>query len=155
MRKILEAVSLAALAVMLVVTALAFFGPARLPARIPTHFNALGQPDNWGSPRMFLLFPAIAAAIYLMMTWVSRYPSAFNYPVRVTPRNRERLQGLALGMIAWLKAEVVSFLAWIQGSAIRAAHHPGQGFSPLLMPVLLVAVFATIIVHVGAMFRAR
>jgi hypothetical protein len=154
MRKILEAVSLAALALMLAVTAMAFYGPAHLPVRIPTHFNLLGQPDNWGSSRMLLLFPAIAAAIYLMMTWVSRYPSAFNFPVRVTPRNRERLEALALGMIAWLKAEVVTFLAWIQGSAIRAAHHPGQGFSPLLMPALLAAVFATIIVHIGAMFMA-
>lgn len=154
MRKILEILSLAALAVLITDTALALYGPERLPARIPTHFSVLGQPDGWGSPRMLLLFPVVAAAIYLLMTWVSRYPSAFNYPVRVTPRNRERLQGLALDMIAWLKAETLVFFAWMQVSAINAARHPGQGFSPLLMPALLVAVFATIIGHVTAMFRA-
>jgi uncharacterized membrane protein len=155
MRKILEIVSVAALATLVAVTVLAFYGPARLPAQIPTHFNVSGRPDAWGSPRMLLLFPVLAAAIYLLMTWVARYPSAFNYPVRVTAGNRQRLEALALSMIAWLKTEVVVFFAWMQVSAIGAARHPGQGFSPLLMPVLLVAIFATILGHVAAMFRAR
>lgn len=154
MRKALEILSLAALAALIVVTVSAFYGPARLPERIPSHFNTLGRPDAWSSPRILLLFPVIGAAIYGLTTWVSRYPSAFNYPVRVTPRNRERLQSLALGMIAWLKAEVLVLFAWMQASAVHAAHHPGQGIPPLLMPVLLVAVFATIIGHVTAMFRA-
>jgi uncharacterized membrane protein len=154
MRRLLELVSLAALAVMLAVTILAFYGPAPLPPRIPTHFNLAGHPDGWGSPHMLMALPLIAAAIYILMTLVARYPEAFNYPVRVTTQNRQRLQDLALGMIAWLKAEVVSFIAWVQVSAIRAARHPDQGFSAALMPMLLVAVFATIIVYIAAMFRA-
>jgi hypothetical protein len=154
MHRILEIVSLAALAALFAITALALYGPERLPGRIPTRFDALGRPEAWGSPRMLLLLPAVAAVIYLLMTWVARHPSAFNFPVRVTPRNRQRLENLALAMIAWLKAEVVCFFAWIQWSAIRAARHPGQGFSALLMPVLLAAVFATIIGHIAAMFSA-
>ncbi|HEY1767725.1 MAG TPA: DUF1648 domain-containing protein [Terracidiphilus sp.] len=154
MRKILEMVSLAGLIVLFAVTALALYGPNRLPARIPAHFNLAGRPDAWSSPRMLLLLPAVAAVIYLLMTWVARHPSAFNFPVRVTRHNRRRLEDLALAMIAWLKAEVVCFFAWIQCSAIRAARHPGQGFSALLMPFLLAAVFATIIGHVAAMFSA-
>ncbi len=152
--KILEMISGVALAALFIATALALYGPVRLPDRIPTHFDVLGRPDAWGSSRMLLLLPVIGAALYLLMSWVARYPSAFNFPVRVTPRNRQRLEGLALGMIAWLKAEVVSLFAWIQWTAIRAARHPGKGFSPLFMPILLVAVFATIIAHVAAMIRA-
>jgi uncharacterized membrane protein len=154
MRRLLELVSLAALAVMLVATVLAFYGPAPLPARIPTHFNLAGRPDAWGSPHMLLALPVIAAAIYVLMTLVARYPAAFNYPVRVTAQNRQRLQDLALGMIAWLKAEVVSFIAWVQWSAIRAARQPGQRISAAVMPMLLVGVFATIVVYIAAMFRA-
>jgi uncharacterized membrane protein len=153
MRRVLEFVSLAALAAIFVVTALAFYGPARLPDRIPTHFNVAGQADAWGSPHILLLFPAIAAAIYLLMSWVARHPSAFNYPVRLTPRNYQRLEDLALAMIAWLKAEVVGFFACIQWSAIHAARHPGHGLSLLLMPALLASVFGTIIGYVAAMFR--
>src|SRR5215471_4443663 len=107
MRKVLEIVSLAVLAAMLMATALALFGPTRLPDRIPTHFDLLGQPDRWGPPRILLVFPVIAAALYLFMTWVSRHPAAFSFPVRSTPRNRRQLEELTLSMIAWLKTEVV------------------------------------------------
>ncbi|HZP06388.1 MAG TPA: DUF1648 domain-containing protein [Terracidiphilus sp.] len=101
MRKALEIVSLAVLAAMLIVTALALFGPTRLPDRIPTHFDLLGQPDRWGPPRILLLFPVIAAVLYLLMTWVSRYPAAFNFPAQSVPSNRRRLEELTLNMIAW------------------------------------------------------
>jgi uncharacterized membrane protein len=154
MRRLLEIVSLATLVLLVFITVGAFFGPERLPGRIPTHFNAAGQADGWGSPKMLLIFPGFAAAIYLLMSLVSRFPSAFNFPVRVTPFNRQRLEELALSMIAWLKTEVVVIFTWIAWSAIRAARNPDQHLSPVLMPALLVAVFATCIVHTVAMFKA-
>jgi len=151
MRRVLEAVSVVALIVLVAITAQAFYGPVRLPDRIPMHFNAAGQPDGWGSPKGLLFFPAFAAVLYLLMTVVSRFPSAFNYPVRVTAQNRQKLQNLALDMIAWLKAEVVCLFTAIEWSAIRMARQPHSGISPLLMPVALVAVFSTCIFHVFAM----
>jgi uncharacterized membrane protein len=154
MRKALEAVSLIALAAMAFVTIRAFYGPARLPDRIPTHFNAAGQADGWGPPHMLLVFPIIATVIYLLMTLVSRFPAAFNFPVRATPLNRQQLEELALSMIAWLKAEMVMFFGLIEDGAIRSARQPDQHLSPLLMPVLLVAVFTTCIAHIVAMFKA-
>ena len=154
MRRSLELLSLAALAFLAGATVAAFSGSVPLPARIPIHFNAAGTPDGWGSARMLWLLPAVSTALYLLMTWVSRYPEAFNYPVRVTPRNQEQLQQLALGMIAWLKAELLCVFAWIQWSVIRASRQPSQRLSPLLMPLLLAVVFATLGVYVAAMFRA-
>jgi len=154
MRKVLEVLSLAALIFLIFITVRAFYGPDRLPDRIPTHFNAAGQADGWGSPRMLLIFPAFAAAIYLLMSLVSRFPAAFNFPVRVTPLNRKRLEELALNMIAWLKAEVVVFFTWIAWSAINAARSPDQRLSPVLMPMLLGAVFVTCAVHTVAIFKA-
>jgi len=154
MRKILEALSLVALAALAFITIGAIYGPARLPDRIPTHFNASGQPDGYGSPAMLLVFPIIAVVLYLLMTLVSRFPAAFNFPVRVTPLNRQRLEELALGMIAWLKAEVVIFFSLIENGAIRAARQPNQRLSALLMPTLLAVVFATCIIHIMAIFRA-
>jgi uncharacterized membrane protein len=155
MRKALETVNLFALATLAFITIRALYGPARLPDRIPTHYNAAGQANGWGPSFTLLIFPGFAVAIYLLMSLVSRFPSAFNYPVRVTAQNRQRLQDLALGMIAWLKTEIVVVFTLIEWSAIRAAGSPGQRLSPLLMPTLLVAVFATCIIHTVAMFTAR
>lgn len=155
MRRVLEIISLIVLVALMVITVYVFYGPARLPDRIPMHFNAAGQPDGWGSPEALLFFPIFATVLYLLMTIVSRFPSAFNYPVRVTAQNRQQLQELALNMIAWLKAELICLFTLIEWIAIHAAREPGGGFSPLLMPVTLVVIFTTCIVHIVAMFRTR
>ena len=154
MRKILEFVSLAALALLVGMTTAALAGAHRLPDRVPTHFDAAGQANAWGSPRALLALPIVALALYVLMTVVSRHPSVFNFPVRVTSANRSRLEGLALEMIAWLKAEVLCLFAWIQSMTIELARS-GQGrLSPWFMPVTLGAVFATIVWYVAAMRRA-
>ena len=154
MRRTLEAIGLAALAVLFWVTYRALNGPDPLPARIPTHFDFAGQPNGWGSPSSLLLLPAVALVIYLSITLVSRFPSAFNYPVRVTPENRAQLEALALGMVAWLKVELVCLFAWIQWSTIEAAQHGQGGLSSALLPVSIGAIFGTVGWHIVAMFRA-
>lgn len=154
MRRILELVSLAALAALLAETLHALYGPAPLTGPIPTHFNLAGEPDAWGSVHALWLLPAIALVLYLLMTWVSRHPAAFNYPVRVTPFNRARLDAIALSMIAWLKAELISFFGLMQWMLIRGARNPGRGISAVPMPVLLGAVFFTAAVHLAAILRA-
>lgn len=154
MRKSLEIVALLLLLLTWGMTAYAVLGSNPLPARIPTHFNAAGQPDGWGTPSMLWLMPVVAAVIYLLMSLVARYPAAFNFPMRTAPAARRRLEGIALGMIAWLKAEVVGLFAWIQYQTVQFARR-GQGtLSVMFLPAVLVVVFGTIAWHVAALRRA-
>jgi uncharacterized membrane protein len=154
MRKSLEAIALIALFLMGWITYLAFDGPDRLPDRIPTHFDIAGNPNGWGSPAALLLLPIVAVGLYFAMTVVSRFPAAFNYPVRVTRQNLPRLQSLTLDMIVWLKAELACFFAILQWAIIRAVRS-GQGqLFTWLVPGLLIVVFSTIGWHFVALFRA-
>lgn len=155
MRKSLEAVGLCALALLVFITLRALYGPHRLPARIPTHFGANGRPDAWGPSSMLLVLPAIAVVLYALMTVVARYPSAFNYPVRVTPLNRPHLEAIALAMIVWLKIELACLFATLQWFTIRVADHGVHGLPPAFMPLALIIIFTTIGWHIAAMFRAR
>lgn len=154
MRRILEIVSLAGLAVLAWSTAGALAGSHRLPGRIPTHFNVAGRADAWGPPWMLLALPIAAGVLYALMTLVSRFPGAFNYPVRVTPANRARLEELALQMIAWLKAEVIWLFVSIQLATLHMARHNVGALSGWLMPTALVVVFGTILVYIAAMRRS-
>jgi uncharacterized membrane protein len=155
MRKALEFVSLLGLAAIAGFTFNALVGPHGFGNRVPTHFDAGGRPNGWGSPWILLVLPISALVIYLLMTLVSRYPGAFNYPVRVTPANHARLQSLALEMIAWLKAEIVWLFAIIQIATVRAARTGHIGLSPRFMPLALGVVFATIIGYISAMRRTK
>jgi uncharacterized membrane protein len=154
MRRNLEIVGIAALAAMLFVALRALYGPTSLPQTIPTHFGIDGQPDGFGSRWSLLSLPTVALALYLLISVVARFPSAFNYPVRVTPANRPRLESLALDMITWLKVEVACVFAWLERITIVAARNEEGSLSPLFMPLALAAIFGTVIWYFLAMRRA-
>jgi len=154
MRRNLEIVGLAALAAMLFIALGALFGPSQLPQQIPTHFGLDGQPDGYGSRWSLLSMPIVAVALYSLMTVVARRPSAFNYPVRVTPANRTLLESLALDMIAWLKVELVCIFAWLERVTIAAARNGQGSLSALFMPIALGVVLGTVIWYFVAMRRA-
>ena len=154
MRRTLETIGIAALAFMCWVTYGAVYGADRLPDRIATHFKLNGQPDGWGSPTILLLIPAIALANYAGLTIVARFPSMFNYPVRMTDENRARLQAVALNMIVWIKVESVSLFAWIEWAIIGAARQGRFRLPAELAAVCFAAIFATIAWFIAAMFRA-
>ncbi|MGA9669384.1 MAG: DUF1648 domain-containing protein [Terracidiphilus sp.] len=153
MRKNLEIVGLVVLAVLCWITWQALYGPDRLPDRVPTHFDAAGTPNGWGPPSTLLLLPIVAVGVYCLITLVALFPSAFNYPVRITLENRLRLQTLSLQMVAWLKFDLACLFTWLQWSILNTVRN-GQGrLSPWIVPFFLVVVFGTCIAHIVAMFR--
>jgi len=154
MRQTLEAIGLAALAVLCWITWRALYGPDPLPDRIPTHFDLAGSPNGWGPPSTLLFLPAVALGVYLLISVVAQFPAAFHYPVRVTPANYSRLQAISLQMIAWLKVDLACLFTWIQWSIIQVVRNGRGGLSPALVPLFLAIVFATAIAHIVAMFRA-
>jgi uncharacterized membrane protein len=154
MRRILELISLAALLTLLGITANALYGPHRIPDKIPTLFGSNGQPDAWGSSVMLLPLPILAIFLYAGITLVSRFPSAFNYPVRVTAQNRARLQSIALHMVASLKAETLVLFALLQYFTIDAARTARLGLPPGLMFTAIALIFLTMAAHIVAMRRA-
>ncbi|HTB97188.1 MAG TPA: DUF1648 domain-containing protein [Terracidiphilus sp.] len=154
MRKILEVVGLFALGILFWITWSALYGPDRLPDRVPTHFDAAGNPNGWGSPAGMIILPVIAAGVYLLMSVVARFPSAFNYPVRVTPLNRARLQEITLTMIAWIKVEMVCLFAVLQWVFVQSARNSDGRLFPKVLPVFLFLIFSTVAAHLVALFRA-
>lgn len=155
MRKALDIVSLAGLAVLTWITADALAGPHRLRGPIPTHFDLGGQPNGWGTPWVLLFLPITATVLYILMTFVARFPDSFSYPTRVTRANIGRLQSLALNMIAWLKAEVVWLFACIQTSVVHAARTgQSRGIWASLMPMAVGIVLGTIVGYLVVMRRS-
>jgi uncharacterized membrane protein len=155
MRKTAELLSLAAVAALVFITVNVFYGPHPLPARIPTHFDALGHVNGWGSPQSLLFFVVFAVAMYLFLTVISRFPSMFNYPIKVTDANRTQLQRLTLNLLSWTKVEMLVFFAWMEFAMVQAARDPERGFKPYPVLVFVAILFATIIGHLIAMFSAR
>src|SRR5437879_13033802 len=62
-----------------------------LPQIVPSHFDASGRPNAYGSKSWLLLLPALSVILTAAFTILARYPHLFNYPIRVTPENAPRL----------------------------------------------------------------
>jgi hypothetical protein len=154
MRKTLELIGIAALFVLCWITYAALWGPARLPDRVPTHFDAAGHANAWGPPTGMILLPVMAIGLYLLMSIVTRFPAAFHYPVRVTRQNIVRLQALVLDMIAWLKVELACLFLLLQWAFMQAARTGDGHLFPMILPFFIVAIFGTIAWQFVAMFRA-
>lgn len=60
-----------------------------LPETIPTHFNALGEPDAWGPRSSVLILAAVATVMTAALAWLSRFPRWFNYLREVTADNAQ------------------------------------------------------------------
>jgi uncharacterized membrane protein len=154
MRKSLEAISLAALALIAWITWQALYGPNPLPGRVPTHFDAAGNPNGWGPSSTLLFLPVMAVGLYLLISLVAQFPAVFKYPVRVTEENRARLQTLTLQMVAWLKVELVCLFAWIQWFIIQSVRQGHGSFPAAVVPLFLIAILGTAGWHIMAIFRA-
>lgn len=154
MRKAAELLSLAAIAALAFITFNAFYGPHPLPSRIPTHFDALGHVNGWGSRSTLLFMPIFAASFYLFLSAIARFPSLFNYPVTVTDFNRPQLERLTISLLAWIKTEIILFLVWIEFGIVQAARDPEAGFKAYPVAVFVAILFSTLIGYIVAMFRA-
>lgn len=154
MRKILETIAMVGLAVSYWIAYSAVYGPNPLPDRVPTHFGITGQPNAWGSPSGMFMLPAIATAVYLILSVVALFPSTFNFPIRVTPQNRPRLETLARQLLAWINVDMVCLFAWIQWSILEGMRQGYMNPPVMLMPIFLVVVLGTTIGYVVAMILA-
>jgi hypothetical protein len=154
MRKILEAMSFAAVVVLWDFTLRSVAGAHKLSGTIPIHFDIAGRPDRWGTPNMLWLMVAIATSMYVLMTIVARFPSTFNFPAHVTPSNRSRLEALAVDMLAWIKAETMWLLALVQVFAVETARSGRNGLPAVLFPLGIAVVFGTIAIYAIVMRRA-
>jgi uncharacterized membrane protein len=73
---------------------LAWANYASLPDTIPTHFNAQGLPDEWGSRQSIFAFPAFGAFMYLLLTAFNIWLALVKNPKRYINLPKKRLENL-------------------------------------------------------------
>ncbi len=155
MQKYLDAISLAALAALLLFTGFALYGPDRLPDRIPTHFDQLGRADAWTAPSSFEVLPVIAVIVYLVLSVVTAFSWLAKNAAQKNPDGVPGLEAIFLKLITWVKAELIGVFAYIQISSIQAVRRQELASSWLGWWILLTALLVTIVCYVAQMFRAE
>ncbi len=148
----INAVALLALAVTIGMVMLAW--PA-LPNRVAHHFDFAGNPDAWGGRWVLIFLPAISVAMFVLLTFVARSPHRFNYAWAITEQNAERQYRIALSMLLMLKAEIAMVFGYMTWAIIRSARDNSASLGRGFLPLVVGAVFMTLVVHLVAAHRAR
>ena len=119
-----------------------------LPDTIPTHFNAAGEADGFGSKASIIGLPFIATLLFIGLTVLNRYPHSFNYPSPVTQDNALRLYTLATRMLRNLKLVLVIVFGGIEFMTIQHATGKAAGLGAWFLPLTLVLIFLPLIYFV-------
>ena len=89
---------------------------ASLPAEIPTHYNAFGEIDGWGSRGTLWLMPIIGVVCDAIMLAVSFFPQTWNVGTSVTVFNRalvyRRVRDLIADMRLSTAVMFTAFAVW-------------------------------------------
>jgi uncharacterized membrane protein len=114
-----------------------------VPDQIPGHYNASGEIDRWGNKGELFILPFVSAGMYLFLSVIMFFPSAWNVPVTVTRENTNKVYGCILTMMILIKAELMANFLYLTYNGVEA-----KPLSPYYLIITLTAVFGTLIFFV-------
>lgn len=147
----LDVVAIAGIVVLLLLTLQSW----TMPNTIPVHFNVAGKPDAMGSKTTILLFPGLSIVLYLVFTLLRRFPHTFNYPWAITQENAYRQYQIAIGLMNWLKTEIVWLFTYIEWQIIQVALGKSTGLGIAFLPIFLIVIFGTVGIYFWQAYQAR
>jgi len=117
-----------------------------LPDNVPIHYGMNGKADNWGSKINIFVIPFISMVLIFGISILNKFPHKFNYPVKVTDENAQKLYFKGTQAMRIIKVSV-SFLFLLIEFLICCSTENAQlpvWFLPaiLMIPVVLPIVLA-------------
>lgn len=126
-----------------------------LPEQVPIHFDASGDPDNWGPKSMLLLLPLIGTVIWIGLSILERYPHVYNYIVRITEENAALQYRSAVTLIHFLKNTIAIMFALLTRESFLIGSGEQEALSPELLPLFLTIIFGSIVLYIIQSVRKR
>lgn len=124
---------------------------SNLPDKIPTHYNAAGEIDQYGAKVNLLILAFIATIIFVGPSILTSYPHMFNYPSRINQQNALKQYTNMTRMLRILKLALLIIFGYL-------IYHPLQnsgGLDPWFMPVSMGFIFVSLVYFVIKSLRIK
>ncbi len=119
----------------MILTLLILFYWNKLSDTVPTHYDAEGTPDAYGS-KMFVFFcPIVSFFLYLFMKFIEQHPVLWNIPVSTTSKNSDHIYLMTKNMLVTIRFILVINFFHISVQIIRE-RSLGEWFVPVTLAVL-------------------
>jgi uncharacterized membrane protein len=123
-----------------------------LPQRIPTHFDAAGNPNGWGGKSMLLFLLATTVAVAIVLTAAEKYQRLINIPMSVD-RDSPQARHLLRSMMIALKAVIVLIFFWIVDVTMRTALGEARGLGRAFLPLFLAGLLLPLVYYLTKLSR--
>jgi uncharacterized membrane protein len=123
-----------------------------IPARIPVHFDAGGNPNAWGAKNMLLFLLATTVVVAIVLTMAESRQRLINIPMKVD-RDSPAVRQLLRSMVIAMKAVITVSFVWIVDLTMRTAVGEANGLGRGFLPVFLGGIFAPLIYYLVKLHR--
>lgn len=101
--------------------AIALSNYSGLPDSIPTHFDAAGNVDGYGSKNTIFLLPVLSFLIIGLTSILSRFPHRFNYLTTITPENAATEYLKMRKILRIINVFISLMMLWLTWSVVQSA----------------------------------
>lgn len=146
---------IAAWAGVMALWALALYNFPHLPAQIPSHFNAGGEPDDYSGRGTIFFLPAVGTVLFAGITVLLRYPHLFNYPVEITESNAASQYANAVRLMRYLRLALVGIFLYIEHRTVSVAEGSSSSLGILFLPVMMLVIFVPLIISIKKALKSK
>lgn len=125
----------------------------QLPETIPTHFNASGQADDWGSRKMIWLLPCIGLVTSIMLIAIGRSGVSFVSGTPFKEGTEEKVATYLQSSMLMTNAVITWMFVYICWKTIQLAL--GQGNASLGTGFLWIVISLTVAPSIWYVFAVR
>jgi uncharacterized membrane protein len=126
-----------------------------LPTRLPSHFNIYGQPDLYRDKSAILIFPFLSLVLYIGLTILNKFPNVFNYPVKITNENAERLYTIGTKTIRILKFVIIATFFFLTYRTIKIVLNNTDDLGLYFLPIYLITIIILILTMIYKMVKKK
>lgn len=116
-----------------------------LPETIPSHFNAEGIVDDYGSRFLVFIPMGIGLLLFGFMKWLSLHPEMYNYWVKITEENKAKQYEIAVKFINWMNISMILVMCIVTYILIESAKNNQPMISGYMLPLIFVITLVPIV----------
>jgi uncharacterized membrane protein len=150
--RLIEVAGWLALALLWTITLFYF---RKLPGTVPTHFNAAGNADGFGTRSTVFLLPSLGTLLFIGLSVLKNFPYVFNYPVKITPENALKQYTMAVRLIRVLKFCIILIFTMLTWMSCTAAINRTNSLGAWFLPVTLMIMFVPLGIYIAKSFRNK
>lgn len=124
------------------------FSFSTLPETIPTHYNGMGEVDDYGPKATIFFLPVLGTVLFAFLTYIIKKPETFNYTVEITEENALAQYTNATKLLRFMKLGLLILFIIIDYKTIATSNGASDGLGKWFLPFTIAMIFLPILFSV-------